>query len=183
MKRVVSVYLPTWRTDRLRVRARSSKGRRKRSGSASAVEADDPAGKPLVVASTGAQRVITAVDVAAHRLGLRRGIPLAHARAMVPDLTVAAADPVGDSEALHRLDLWALRYSPMVAVDPPDGLWMDITGASHLLGGERPLLDDLIHRLAGMGVTTRAAVASLEGTIKCNWGPLISLGNRRKLEP
>ncbi|HYF89101.1 DNA polymerase Y family protein [Azospirillum sp.] len=159
MKRVVSVYLPTWPTDRLRVRARSSKERHERSGSGSALEADEPPGTPFVIASTGAQRVITAVDAAAHRLGLRRGIPLAHARAKVPGLTIADADPDADAEGLHRLALWALRYSPMVAVDPPDGLWIDITGASHLLGGERPLLDDLISRLAGMGVAARAAVA------------------------
>ena len=78
---------------------------------------------------------------------------------MVPDLTVADADPDADAEGLHRLALWALRYSPMVSVDPPDSLWIDVTGASHLLGGERPLLDDLIRRLAAMGVAARAAVA------------------------
>lgn len=77
----------------------------------------------------------------------------------MPDLTVADADPDADAEGLHRLALWALRYSPMVSVDPPDSLWIDVTGASHLLGGERPLLDDLIRRLAAMGVAARAAVA------------------------
>ncbi|PWC47901.1 nucleotidyltransferase [Azospirillum sp. TSA6c] len=163
MRRVVSVYLPTWPTDRLRARARSSKNRRGRPGSGSAPDADEPTDKPFVVASTGVQRVITAVDMAAHRLGLRRGIPLAHARAMVPDLTIADADPDADAEGLHRLALWALRYSPMVAVDPSDGLWIDITGASHLVGGERPLLDDLVGRLAGMGVASRAAVAVTPG--------------------
>ena len=96
MRRVVSVYLPTWPTDRLRARARSSKNRQGRPGSGSAPDADEPTDKPFVVASTGAQRVITAVDMAAHRLGLRRGIPLAQARAMVPDLMVADADPDGD---------------------------------------------------------------------------------------
>lgn len=78
---------------------------------------------------------------------------------MVPDLTVADADPDADADGLYRLALWALRYSPMVSVDPPDSLWIDVTGASHLLGGERPLLDDLIRRLAAMGVAARAAVA------------------------
>jgi protein ImuB len=128
-----------------------------------APDADEATDKPLVVASTGAQRVITAVDMAAHRLGLRRGGPLAHARAMVPNLIVADADHSADAEGLHRLALWALRYSPMVAVDLPDGLWIDVTGASHLMGGERQLLDDLVGRLAEMGVAARAAVASTPG--------------------
>lgn len=163
MRRVVSVYLPTWPTDRLRARARSSKNRHGRPGSGSAPDADEPTDKPFVIASTGAQSVITAVDMAAHRLGLRRGIPLAHARAMVPDLTVADVDPEADAEGLHRLALWALRYSPMVSIDLPDGLWIDITGASHLMGGERQLLDDLVGRLTEMGVASRAAVAGTPG--------------------
>lgn len=104
-----------------------------------------------------------AVDPTALRLGLRRGVPLAHARAWVPDLVVADADPAADADGLHRLALWALRYSPIVAVDPPDGLWIDVTGASHLVGGERPLLDDLVGRLAGMGVAARAAIAGTLG--------------------
>ena len=103
------------------------------------------------------------MDIAAHRLGLRRGIPLAHARAMVPDLVIADADPDADAEALHQLAVWAHRYSPMAAVDPPDGLWIDITGASHLLDGERQVLDDLVGRLAEIGVTARAAVAGTPG--------------------
>lgn len=82
---------------------------------------------------------------------------------MVPDLTVADADPEADAEGLHRLALWALRYSPMVAMDLPDGLLIDITGASHLMGGERQLLDDLVGRLTEMGVASRAAVAGTPG--------------------
>jgi len=82
---------------------------------------------------------------------------------MVPDLMVADADPEADAEGLHRLALWALRYSPMVSVDLPDGLWIDITGASHLMGGERQLLDDLVGHLAAMGVASRAAVAGTPG--------------------
>lgn len=88
---------------------------------------------------------------------------LAHARILAPTLEIADADPEGDAEGLRRLALWALRYSPMAAADPPDGLWLDITGASHLQGGEVALLEDLVGRLAGMGLASRAAVAGTLG--------------------
>lgn len=162
MKRVVSVYLPYWATDRRRIQARSSRNRHEEPWSESA-DADLADGKPFVVASTGAPRVITAVDQTAHRLGLRRGVPLARGRAMVPNLVAANADPDGDAKDLHRLATWALRYSPMVSLDPPDGLWIDVTGTSHLMGGERQLLDDLVRRLTEMGVAARAAVAGTSG--------------------
>jgi protein ImuB len=54
---------------------------------------------------------------------------------------------------------WALRYAPLVATDPPDGLWIDVTGSTHLHGGETRLLRDLLARLMDQGVAARAAIA------------------------
>lgn len=161
MRRVVSVYLPRWSTDRLRAKGRGTRDRRSRS--CASADAPPPPEPPLVVVDAGNPRLITATDSAALRLGLRAGMPLARARALVPTLAVADAEPEADADGLQRLAQWALRYSPMVSIDPPDGLWIDITGASHLVGGERPLLDDLVARLSGMGVTARAAVAATPG--------------------
>ena len=65
--------------------------------------------------------------------------------------------PEGEhSRDLLSLAAWCLRYAPLVGIDPPDGLWIDITGVAHLHGGETRLLRDLIGRLQGAG---RAAVA------------------------
>jgi protein ImuB len=89
---------------------------------------------------------------------------LTHARAMVPGLAVVDADPEGDAAALARLAAWCLRYSPLTAADPPDGVWIDITGCAHLHGGEAALRADLLERLAGgRGVHARAAVADTPG--------------------
>lgn len=132
-------------------------------GSGAAPESDGVPPIPFVIASAGTPRVVTAVDAVARQAGLRPGMALAHARVLTPTFEIADADPGGDAEGLRRLALWALRYSPMAAADPPDGLWLDITGASHLLGGERPLLDDLVGRLAGMGLAARAAAAGTLG--------------------
>jgi protein ImuB len=147
MPRVVSLYLPTWPTDRLRRHQ--------------AVPPDDP----LVCAGTdGSRRVVAAADHAAHALGIRPGLPLAQAQARVPELVIAQADPAADAMALERLAAWVLRrYSPLVGLDPPHGLLIDITGAAHRLGGEDGLCADLCTRLRQAGITGRTAVADTIG--------------------
>jgi protein ImuB len=52
-----------------------------------------------------------------------------------------------------------LHYAPLAAPDPPDGLWIDVTGSTHLHGGETRLLRDLLRRLNDQGLPAYAAVA------------------------
>jgi protein ImuB len=150
MRRVVSLFLPTWPTDRLR---------RKLGTSA------PPPEVPLVVAGRdGRRRVVTAADRAAGVAGLRPGMPVTQARALVPGLLTHGASPEEDEAALERLALWALkRYSPVVAVARPDGLVIDASGAAHLHGGEEAMLADLVGRLSDAGVAARAAMAATHG--------------------
>lgn len=123
-----------------------------------------PRDKPLVLSARQANRqVLTAVDRPAAMQGLCPGQPLARARAMVPNLLVMEADPETDARALERLAFWAMCYSPLVAPCPPDGLWLDITGAAHLVGGEERLLQNLVDRLAAAGMEATAAVAETPG--------------------
>lgn len=119
------------------------------------------------MAQDGARRLLAGVDAAARRLGLRPGMSAAHAGALVPGLHLVPADPEADAAALARLGLWCQRYAPIVALDPPDGLVIDITGAAHLHGGEAPLLADLSARLERTGITARLALAHTPG---CAWG-------------
>ena len=100
----------------------------------------------MLAASDGRRRVVTAANEAALRQGLRPGIPLAKAQVLVPGLRIEDSDPRGDLESLERLAFWALRYTPVVAADPPDGIVMDIEGAAHLMGGEKALIEDLRQR-------------------------------------
>jgi protein ImuB len=146
MARVVSLFLPSWPTDRLR---------RKLGAAAPPVEA------PLVLSGLdGRRRVVLALDAAARRVGLRVGMPAAKARALVPGLIMRDADPAADAKALDRLALWALQhYAPIAAADPPDGLVIDTTGAAHLHGGEDAMLEEMVARLAASGIAARAAIA------------------------
>lgn len=90
-------------------------------------------------------------------------MPLAKAQVLVPGLRIEDADQSGDIDALERLAFWALRYSPVVAADAPDGIVLDIDGAAHLLGGDEDLARDLHERLSAAGYTCQIGIADTWG--------------------
>jgi protein ImuB len=146
MKRIVSLWLPSWSTDRLNRRRPL------------------PAETPVVtVEEVGGRALIVAPNGVAAAGGILPGLSLADARALLLGLAVFPADPAGDAVALARLADWCNRYTPLVAVDGADGLWLDIAGSAHLFGGEADLLADLRHRLGRLGYRSRAAIADTPG--------------------
>jgi protein ImuB len=116
---------------------------------------------------------VLAADAAARRVGLRVAMPATKAQALVVGLVIMGADPAADAAALERLALWALqRYAPIAAADPPDGLVIDVTGATHLHGGEEAMLAEMITRLGAAGFTAHAAIAD-------HWGAAHALARYR----
>ena len=140
------MWLPNWPILRLR-----------RSGAASA---DRPA---ATVTSERGQRRLACVCPAAAEAGLRVGQALAEARALAPELEVHEATPEEDTAALARLAGWATRFTPLAAPDPPEGLWLDISGCAHLHGGEKELCETIAGCLAQEGFAPRLAVADASG--------------------
>ena len=108
-------------------------------------------------------RVLTAVNDVAARLGLRVGLSFADACAIHPALAWAESAPEQDARLLEAIADWCERYTPLVGLDPPDGLFFDITGAAHLFGGEVSLARDLVKRLAAQGLHARIAIADTVG--------------------
>lgn len=102
---------------------------------------------------------LTALDGRARMRGLSIGLSLADARARVPDLDAVEEEPRADHALLEAIADWCDRYTPLVALDPPDGLLLDISGCAHLLGGEATLLADMITRLRTQGFAARGAIA------------------------
>lgn len=88
---------------------------------------------------------------------------LADARTLCPTLAVAPSDPAGDLAFLERLALWAQRWGPWSALDPPDGLIVDITGTAHLFGGEGPMIADAREMLERRRLAARLAIAPTAG--------------------
>ncbi|MFC3131632.1 Y-family DNA polymerase [Microbaculum marinum] len=102
---------------------------------------------------------LAAVDRVAAAAGLDPGLTLADARARRPDLETFPADPEADRRTLLALAEWAGRYTPLVSLDGPCGLVLDIAGCTHLFGGETALLADLTGRVRRRGRTGAAAIA------------------------
>ncbi len=94
---------------------------------------------------------------------------LAHARALLGKHTlhVCPHEPDQDLQGLGVLARWAERWSPVVSVDAPDGLLLDISGCEHLFGGERAMALRIAARFASLGITASLAVAS---TVGAAWG-------------
>jgi protein ImuB len=110
---------------------------------------------------------LSAVNDAAAALGLAVGMPLADARARYPKIAVAEADEAADLALLEAIADWCDRYTPLVGLDAPDGLTLDISGCAHLFGGEAALAADLVRRLEAHGLQARVAIAA---TVGCAWG-------------
>jgi protein ImuB len=124
-------------------------------------------GPRVVVASIESAHRIVALNDQAASLGLKTGLGLADARARYPALPVVEADFEADRVLLEAIADWCDRYTPLVGLDAPDGLVLDITGCAHLFGGEAALARDLVVRLAGQGFSARVAVAD---TVGCAFG-------------
>ena len=125
------------------------------------------AGPVALVAETAHGPRIEAVNHAGLAAGAQPGMRLADARAVCPSLAAVPADPAGDAAFLERLALWAQRWGPWAAVDPPDGLLVDVSAVAHLFGGEARLLAEAQASLATRGLAARLAIAQTAGAA---WG-------------
>jgi protein ImuB len=113
----------------------------------------------VVSIRSGNARVLYAVDARAARLKLNPGMPLASARAMVRELTIVEADEAADAKLLNGIADWCDRFTPFVARDGLNGLLLDITGVTHLFGGEAAMLAQVRTAIARQGFTVRGALA------------------------
>jgi protein ImuB len=142
--RFLSVFLPRLPTDRILRRRRSA-------------TAPDP---PFAVwAKIKGGAYLKGVNAHAEKLGLSAGMAVADARAMRPSLALEEADPEADAKLLASIADWHRRFTPLAAIDPPDGVMLDVSGAAHLFGGETAMMQEIERRLAAQGFAARAALA------------------------
>jgi protein ImuB len=124
------------------------------------IEATGPTDAAVLIwRAEGPRRLVVAVDARAAALGLAAGQTLADAQAIAPTVQARSEDTIAEAARLEALGLWALRFTPLVALDPPQGLLLDITGVEALFGGEAALLDRAVAGLAKLGHRAGAAVA------------------------
>ncbi|MBS0361107.1 MAG: DNA polymerase Y family protein [Proteobacteria bacterium] len=162
MSRILCAWSPSWAIANWRRRNPSDSPAS--SSPSGEVAAKPTEGAPFALIETvRAVRRLSAVNEQASRLGLSVGQKATDAMALVPDLQTAEAEPAADADALQALADWCVRFSPAVAIDAPDGLFLDVTGVDHLWGGEAAMLADLKSRLAANDLPFRCAIADTPG--------------------
>ena len=158
-RRILSLWFPRLPTDR--IKRQFVPGNERRDGQSAGGSDETPI---IVVAKQHNALVISALDDAAARFNLQPGLPLANARAICPEVRVFDADPVADTRALNAIAEWCDRFTPLVALDDPQGLFLDITGCAHLFGGEAAMMRMICEALRSQGLVVSAAIA---GTSVC----------------
>jgi protein ImuB len=147
-RRIIALWFPRLSTDRLQRRV-------------------ERAANPMVmVAKVKNAMALQAVDRNATALGLRVGQPLANARAMLPALDVIQSDDAADTTLLNKIADWCDRFTPYVALDGPNRLLLDVTGATHLFGGEQAMLKLIFKKLESQGFAVRIALATSAATAR-----------------
>lgn len=163
-KRFLAIWFPSLVTDWKTIRQPSLKG------------------QPMVFTAKDHGRIIvTAANSAARQHNISSGTALADAKAIVSNLQVFDGITGIEQRLLAALCKWSIRFTPVAAVDLPDGLLLDISGCAHLWGGEAPYYNEIISRLRTAGYDARGAIAD---TIGAAWsqarygknGPIIPAG-------
>ncbi|WP_235985824.1 Y-family DNA polymerase [Mucilaginibacter segetis] len=117
----------------------------------------------VLVASERNRMIIKAANPIAQAQGIYCGMSAADAKAVTNNLQVFDYLPAKETVLLRQLGLWCIRYTPIVAVDLPDGLILDISGCAHLWGGEHGYLKEIINKLRTSGYDARSAIADTVG--------------------
>jgi protein ImuB len=146
--------MPHWSTDLIRRRSRVPAG-------ASAGRREPADRRPVILYEESAGRQLVARCCAqASAAGVGAGMTVAHARALLPDGVVLEPHrPQREQAALEALARWAHRFSPIVALDPPDGLLIDIAGCRRLFGHERRHVHLVAGAVERLGFGARIAAA------------------------
>jgi len=115
----------------------------------------------LLVETRDRKKHVVACCERAEAVGVVSGMSLAHASSLLIGLRtlVLPFTPDEDALGLERLAVWATRFTPVVAVDRPDGLLLDIAGCDHLFGGIEQLTQHIDQEIKRMGLLCRLCVA------------------------
>lgn len=156
MKRVLCIRFPDWSLQRVRVAQPEHKRR------------------PLILfADRGRDGLrVTACSSEATRCGVLPGLRLAEAEGLCSVLRASRRprfvrhDLAQDQAGLEDLAGWCQEFSPIVGLEGRDSLLLDVTGCTHLFGGELGLVQRVQR-----GVTQRGlrAVLALADTIGAAW--------------
>ncbi|NNC55800.1 MAG: DNA polymerase Y family protein, partial [Pseudomonadales bacterium] len=112
-----------------------------------------------VVSEEGGRSVVIACNQAANDCGIQAGMALSAAYALIPELKLVAQNKAQEQEVLKRLAGWAKKYTPMVSLQSPESMLLEIRGSLALFGGLQALLQKLKQDIHALGLQHYHAIA------------------------
>ncbi len=113
------------------------------------VIADGPPLRPLVCCA----------NTAARERGVKVGMPVAAARALVGELAVLPRDKATELQALYNFAGWAGQFTPSVSVQAAEGLLLEVDSTLSLHGGLSRLLVRIGKGITGLGYQAQPGIA------------------------
>lgn len=122
----------------------------------SALDADVPR---AVIVQEGARRHILAANDSAGAAGIKPGMALKNAYALIPNLITSDYKEPEQQQHLEQLTLWALQYSSRVTADTSDTLLIEIAASLKLFGGINALYKRIRHDIREQHLTLQTGIA------------------------
>jgi protein ImuB len=119
----------------------------------------DASPDPLVITSGGNGPLIVACDQRAAAAGIRDGMSLSAAYALLPELNARTRDTRAEQGCLEATALWALQFTSQVSVRAPDSLLLEIGASLKLFGGLDALCNRINESALQLGFDTLTTVA------------------------
>lgn len=120
----------------------------------------------ILYAPERGRMVIKAASKAAYAKGICPGMVVADCRAVFPGIAAMEYPVEKAAQLLEALALWCIRFTPVSAVDLPDGIVLDCSGCTHLWQGDEAYTAHILEKLGNIGYHVRAAMAD---TIAAAW--------------
>ena len=119
-----------------------------------------PGRPPVAIVDLGRNgKVVRACADAVHAAGVREGMSVNAALALVPGLQALARDARRERQLLEAVAQRSVRFTPRVSLEPPDGVLLEVRGSLRLFGGARQLCLRLQHELLdAVGASVRFAI-------------------------
>lgn len=148
-KTFVCIWFKHFKTDRLLIRQPDLKD------------------KPLVlIRKEHGKMLISAANEQVLKQGVQHNTSLADARAIIPGLLSFDDLPEKATTWLKALAVFCNRFCPSVSLSGTDTLFLDVTGCTHLWGGDAPYLQAIRQCFAAIGYQLRLSMA---GTMGAAW--------------
>jgi len=110
------------------------------------------------------RHIICYASHTAKQAGILIDMSVADAQAILPTCHFRCYDDIAVKNWLSRVGQWAWRYTPLTGIDSESlGIWMNVTGATHLVGGIAAMCDALQIEFNQISVSAQIAAAPTYG--------------------